>query len=92
VSKKPTSPQDLRILLWLQLKEWSLKLPAPCAPSILSDVKTWIPPQTGFLKLNFDGASKGNPGKAGEGGVIKDSGGEIIRMYAASIGTLQTMQ
>jgi len=26
---------------------------------------TWIPPQKHTIKLNFDGASKGNPGNAG---------------------------
>jgi hypothetical protein len=82
-----TSPHDLRILLWLQLKEWSLNLPAPHVPRILSDVKTWSPPQISFLKLNFDGASKGNPRKAGVGGVLRDSGGNIIRLYATSIGS-----
>jgi ribonuclease HI len=68
------------------LKDWSLNLPAPRALHIHSEVKTWTPPQTGFLKLNFDGASKGNPRKAGAGGVIIDSGGKIIRLYATSIG------
>jgi ribonuclease HI len=40
---------------------------------------------TGFLKLNFDGATKGNPGMTGMGGVIRDSGGNIIQLYAWSL-------
>jgi hypothetical protein len=28
---------------------------------------SWTPPPTGFVKVNFDGASKGNPGPAGYG-------------------------
>jgi hypothetical protein len=31
---------------------------------------TWSPPPTGFIKLNFDGASKGNPGPTGFGAVL----------------------
>jgi ribonuclease HI len=36
--------------------------------------------------LNFDGAAKGNPGRTCLGGVIKDSKGNIIRLYARSLG------
>ena len=32
--------------------------------------------------LSFDGTSKGNPGKAGRGGVIRDPTGNIITRYA----------
>jgi hypothetical protein len=28
-------------------------------------LSTWSPPPPGFVKLNFDGASKGNPGTNG---------------------------
>jgi len=38
------------------------------------------------MKLNFDGASKGNPGKASARGVIRESGGKIICLYAVSMG------
>ncbi|KAH9307086.1 hypothetical protein KI387_011490, partial [Taxus chinensis] len=31
-----------------------------------------IPPESNWFKLNFDGASKGNPGTAARGGVIQD--------------------
>jgi ribonuclease HI len=68
------------------LKEWSLNIPVARAPQIQVGVNTWVPPPTGFIKLNFDGASKGNPGLAGAGGVIRDSGGIIIRLYVGSIG------
>ena len=34
---------------------------------------TWKSPQVGFLKLNFDGVSKGNPGQAGIGGIFCNS-------------------
>jgi ribonuclease HI len=36
--------------------------------------------------MNFDGTSKGNPGRTGMGGVIRDSKGNIIRLYAGSLG------
>jgi ribonuclease HI len=36
--------------------------------------------------MNFDGASKGNPRRIGLGGVIRDSEGNIIRLYAGSLG------
>ena len=36
--------------------------------------------------MNTDGASLGNPGKAGGGGVIRDSEGRWMRGFARSIG------
>ena len=38
----------------------------------------WNPPPIGFLKLNFDGASKGNPRKVGYGFIIHDYSGKMI--------------
>jgi hypothetical protein len=34
---------------------------------------TWSPPSAHFIKINFDGAAKGNPGTTGWGAVIRDS-------------------
>jgi hypothetical protein len=90
--KNTTSPHDLRILLWLQLKEWSLNLPSPHAPRILSDVKTWSPPQISFLKLNFDGASKGNPERPEQGECSEIAGGILSACMQLALAAPQTMQ
>lgn len=39
-------------------------------------------PGENFIKLNFDGASKGNPGLAGFGGIFRDSMGRTRWVYA----------
>jgi len=46
----------------------------------------WSPPQSGFIKLNYDGASKGNPGQAGAGGIFRTSQGTVCRFYALDLG------
>jgi ribonuclease HI len=48
--------------------------------------RKWKPPPKGSLKLNFDGALKGNPGQTGMGGVIGDDQGKIRRLYTGSLG------
>jgi ribonuclease HI len=47
---------------------------------------TWTLPPTGFIKINFDGASKGNPGPAGYGAVIRSSKGEILALIVGYLG------
>ncbi|XP_059067587.1 uncharacterized protein LOC131858375 [Cryptomeria japonica] len=42
----------------------------------------WSPPKQGWLKLNFDGASKGNPGASGIENVIRDHKGTIVGKMA----------
>ncbi|XP_059070442.1 uncharacterized protein LOC131860093 [Cryptomeria japonica] len=45
----------------------------------------WSPPKPDWVKLNFDGASKGNPGPSGIGYVIGDQSGAIIGKMAKPI-------
>jgi len=40
-----------------------------------SSPEKWSHPPLGFFKLNFDGASKGNPGPTGFGLVFRDDQG-----------------
>jgi len=52
----------------------------PKAPS------KWQPPPQGMIQLNFDRASKGNPGMAGYGGILRDHGGKPLPLFFGSIG------
>lgn len=42
----------------------------------------WVKPPPGMLKLNVDGASKGNPGRSGGGGGLRDSQGNVINLHS----------
>eukprot|EP00253_Pinus_taeda_P031183 PITA_31183 len=46
----------------------------------------WTPPPLNTYLLNFDGASKGNPGNTGYGGAIRNSQGQPLTIYYGSIG------
>jgi len=74
---QPTD-QDSRILEFFHLKEWSNNIPMGHDPQLHIGARNWTTPMSGFLKLNFNGAEKGNLGVAGTGGVIRDSSGNII--------------
>lgn len=51
--------------------------------NVLSD---WVPPPERCLKLNFDGASKGNPGPVGFGCVLRDHSSKVIRAIFGPLG------
>lgn len=55
-------------------------------PSTLAN--GWNCPLEGGLKLNFDGASRGNPSLAGIGGVIRNQAGEILHIYCKGLGEI----
>jgi ribonuclease HI len=72
------------------LHNWQLDLTnhllsrSPTVP--LVSPTTWTTPPAHFIKVNFDGASKGNPGPAGYGTVLRNSDGEILGLEAGFIG------
>ena len=47
---------------------------------------SWKKPPVEWCKLNTDGASLGNPGKARGGGIIRDNEGRWVKGFARSIG------
>ncbi|CAA7036128.1 unnamed protein product [Microthlaspi erraticum] len=47
---------------------------------------SWLPPLAGWMKLNTNGASHGNPGEATAGGVIRDGDGKWCGWFALNIG------
>ena len=46
----------------------------------------WCYPCLGWVRLNTDGASKGNPGKDGAGGLIRWHRGELFEVFATNCG------
>lgn len=61
----------------------NIKLPA--SHSIPRQI-AWLPPDIGVLKCNVDGASRGNPGISGIGGVIRNSDKKFLGYFAMGIG------
>ncbi|MBA0824209.1 hypothetical protein Goarm_020890 [Gossypium armourianum] len=51
---------------------------APFISRTNSLTAAWIPPDAGSLKFNVDGASRGNPKRAGCGGVLRDDNGKLL--------------
>lgn len=66
-------PLSLFIIDWFSCLNWT-------SPMLRIKQQSWIPPVDGQFKLNFDGASKGNPGKAGFGCVIRDHDHNVIQV------------
>lgn len=84
--KNPSSEMDLRILRQLGLQGL---IPQSLERKVIVREEKkdfWHPPMTGFLKLNIDGASKGNPGTADFGGVLRDEEGNIISIFHGHLG------
>eukprot|EP00253_Pinus_taeda_P028336 PITA_28336 len=68
----PTIPQEQSIWVNWNL-QWNqeqvvkgTRPPMGCSP------EKWLPPPMHMFQLNFDGASKGNPGNSGFGGIFRD--------------------
>jgi len=46
----------------------------------------WKQPKQGWVKLNVDGCSLGNPGPSGAGGIIRDEKGNLVCGFAIAMG------
>ncbi|XP_059064421.1 uncharacterized protein LOC131856596 [Cryptomeria japonica] len=77
----PASPQGLKkngpLVLW--------DPPSIGTSPIARKNAKWSPPNQGWLNLNFDGASRGNPGATGIGYVIRDHKGREVDRIAMPI-------
>ncbi|CAL1360326.1 unnamed protein product [Linum trigynum] len=56
------------------------------ARRVLADIG-WGGPESGWVTMNIDGASNGNPGPAGAGGLLRDGTGKWLKGFVASLGT-----
>jgi len=82
----PTKDNEKNIL-----DNWKLELPQGNATQRTTkgndkEVRKWNAPPTNSYKLNFDGASKGNPGPARYGGIIRNHNGNTLQIYFGNIG------
>ncbi|XP_070030420.1 uncharacterized protein [Nicotiana sylvestris] len=68
--------------LWIDKCQYVEKLQL----SIHSQAVRWSKPDRGWVKLNVDGCSKGNPGLAGGGGIIRDHHGNMMKAFAEFYG------
>ncbi|KAL0405928.1 UNVERIFIED_CONTAM: putative ribonuclease H protein [Sesamum latifolium] len=46
----------------------------------------WSFPDYGWVKLNSDRASKGNPGDSGAGGILRDQDGTVMVAFSKFLG------
>jgi hypothetical protein len=60
--------------------------PSPFSLSLQSIPSIWTPPEDSFIKLNFDGASKGNPRATGYGVIFQNHQGHILLINARILG------
>lgn len=70
-------------------KNWALK---QSCDHRLNDRKAkrknanWQAMPAGWMKLNFDGASRGNPGQSGMGAIIRNEVGEVVHAIFGPVG------
>ena len=84
--KAQLTGQDSRVLEYFHLKDGRNHTQIGWPSQLQLGEHNWNPPPVRSLKLNFDGAEKGNPSMTGMGGVIRDSDSNIIRLYIGSMG------
>ena len=87
-NKEDIPTQDNEKTIW---ENWNLQLPKQSYnttqhKSSRTGQISWTAPSEHSFKLNFDGASKGNPGKVGYDGVIRDHEGKPLQIYYGNIG------
>ena len=84
--KNPPTTNELRTLRHLCMQEIIHHGLSRKERDLETEKEFWHPPPKGYLKCNIDGASKGNPGIAGYGGVLRDEEGIIIFIFHYHLG------
>jgi len=79
--------EEKRIVAGWELEESDLAnirfRPKVCHPI---SPNQWQAPAQNSFKINFDGASRGNPGLAGFGGLCRNERGEIVKVFFGQVG------
>lgn len=69
---------------------WRSKYYKPMLPKIT--LVQWKPPLVGWVKLNYDGICKGNPGMAGAGAINRDYSGIPLAATPSFFGEATNIQ
>ena len=91
-NSSPSIPVDQRSFILARVKQVALALDRGKVlqnhhPVSRREVLVrWRHPEVGWVKLNTDGAAKGNPGAAGGGGLLRGHRGELFEIYAINCG------
>lgn len=83
---KMLTPNDSHILLLFGMNGLISHKAQSNQPQHAPVPLAWLPPTLGFCKLSFDGVSRGNPGPAGLGGIIRNDKGEILHIFWRALG------
>jgi hypothetical protein len=81
-----STPSELPILRHWNPLPSRQAIPSSSLSSPSSSPSFWSPPPEDFIKLNFDRASKVNPGAAGYGVVFRNHQGHILLISEGSLG------
>jgi len=84
--KDPPLPQEENILLNFGLQSIGPQGIIKGVRQTSADINIWKPPPHGLLKVNIDGASKGNLGVARFGGAIRDHQGQTKYIFHGHLG------
>jgi len=84
--KNPPSDAELRIMGLLGMQGLMSQGLNKRVLAMVSNHEFWHPPPLGFLKYNIDGASKGNLGYAGFGGVLRNDTSNILSIFHGHLG------
>ncbi|XP_026399159.1 uncharacterized protein LOC113295012 [Papaver somniferum] len=71
--------EDLKVLDFFRVLRRRVKVmePVECF---------WVPPEHNEIMICCDGASRGNPGRAGAGAVVRDSNSNVLRAMSVGFG------
>lgn len=87
VFENTTPNPNLHKICIHQAREYYFYVSKTSLPTLKVAIQVrWNKLAAGWFKLNPDGASFGNPGKAGGGGIIRNSHGHWVKGFSSSIG------
>lgn len=90
-NNKAQNPHIAKDIMSNSVEYYFCAYPKKGKPHMVIKQVHWDKPAVGWMKLNTDGSSLGNPGLAGGGGVIRDWTGRWIVGFSRNIGIASSL-